>query len=82
MQVLIEPGMTVLIRHCQHAVVTLLAELEGWPGRNGANQHERQCCDLRAPAFQDKGDDQSDPTHRQAIDWQWIYQYVNVFRLP
>ena len=30
MHVLIEPRMTVFIRHCQDAVITLLAELEGW----------------------------------------------------
>src|SRR6267378_566706 len=77
----IEPGLAGFVGHRKHAIVSLFAKLINWPGRRCTHQHNDQRHDLRAAASQKKCDEQSEQSHRQAVDRQRIDQDVDVLRL-
>src|SRR4030095_8987135 len=79
--VLIEPGLSILVRHGEHAVVSFLSEFVNGPRRRGADEHESQGCDLSLAALQNQNEQKSDKACEEAVSRQRIEQHMNVFRL-
>src|SRR4029450_5170384 len=79
--VLIEPGLSILVRHGEHAVVSLLSEFVNGPRRRGADEHKRQRCDLSLAALQNQSEHKSDQTCEESVNRQRIEHHMNVFWL-
>src|SRR5205085_1982321 len=72
MLVLIKPGVPILIGHRDNAIVTLFTEFIYRPGRRGADQDQNKGGDLCRSTTQNRCDDQSHPTHCQAVNGEGI----------
>ena len=77
----LQPGLSLIVGHREHAIVACFAVMHDRPRDRAAEQNEREGGDLRLAAALEERDDEANDTHREAVNRQRVDQDVDVFRL-